>query len=154
MVLNVVQATHSSYQVYNIPFLRFPSQILLLSTSILRKPTSYYWPDYWPIILTLESSLVAQMVKRPPAMWETWVRFLGQEDSPGEGNGNPLQHSCLENPMDGGAWQATVHGVTRSQTLLSDFTHSLILTLFPTSFIQHLLTSSIMQIQACPIAQW
>jgi len=33
--------------------------------------------------------------------------------SPGEGNGNPLQYSCLENPMDRGAWQATVHGVTR-----------------------------------------
>ena len=33
--------------------------------------------------------------------------------SPGEGNGNPLQHSCLENPMDRGAWQATVHGVAR-----------------------------------------
>ena len=35
--------------------------------------------------------------------------------SPGEGNGNPLQYSCLEDPMDGGAWQATVHGVTKSQ---------------------------------------
>ena len=42
--------------------------------------------------------------------------------SPGEGNGNPLQYSCLENPMDRGAWQATVHGVTKSQTRLSDFT--------------------------------
>ena len=40
----------------------------------------------------------------------------------GEGNGNPLQYSCLANPMDGGAWQAAVHGVTRSQTRLSDFT--------------------------------
>ena len=38
----------------------------------------------------------------------------------GEGNGNPLQYSCLENPMDGGAWWATVHGVTKSQTQLSD----------------------------------
>ena len=45
--------------------------------------------------------------------------------SPGEGNGNPLQYSCLENPMDGGAWWATVHGVAKSQTRLSDFTHSL-----------------------------
>ena len=42
--------------------------------------------------------------------------------SPGEGNGNPLQYSCLENPMDRGAWQATVHGVTKSQTELSNFT--------------------------------
>ena len=42
--------------------------------------------------------------------------------SPGEGTSNPLQYSCLENPMEGGAWQATVHGVTKSRTRLSDFT--------------------------------
>ena len=42
--------------------------------------------------------------------------------SPGEGNGNPLQYSCLENPMDGGAWWATIQGVTKSRTQLSDFT--------------------------------
>ena len=40
----------------------------------------------------------------------------------GEGNGTPLQYSCLENPMDGGAWRAAVHGVPKSQTGLSDFT--------------------------------
>ena len=40
----------------------------------------------------------------------------------GEGNGTPLQYSCLENPVDGGAWWAAVHGVTKSQTQLSDFT--------------------------------
>ena len=45
-----------------------------------------------------------------------WRRSLG------EGNDRPLQYSCLENPMDGGAWQATVHGVTKSRTWLSDFT--------------------------------
>ena len=42
--------------------------------------------------------------------------------SPGEGNGNPLQYSCLENPMDRGAWWATVHRVAKSWTRLSDFT--------------------------------
>ena len=41
--------------------------------------------------------------------------------SPGEGNGNPLQYSCLENPMDRGAWQATVCGVAKSRTRLSDY---------------------------------
>ena len=41
--------------------------------------------------------------------------------SAGEGNGHPLQYSCLENPMDGGAWWATVHGVAKSWTRLSDF---------------------------------
>ena len=40
----------------------------------------------------------------------------------GEGNGTPLQYSCLENPMDGGAWKATVHRVAEGQTQLSDFT--------------------------------
>ena len=40
----------------------------------------------------------------------------------GEGNGNPLQYSCLENPKDGGAWQATVHGVAESWTQLNSFT--------------------------------
>ena len=39
----------------------------------------------------------------------------------GEGNGNPLQYSCLENPMDRGAWWAAVHGVAKSRTRLSDF---------------------------------
>ena len=42
--------------------------------------------------------------------------------SPGEGNGNPLQYSSMENPVDGGAWYCTVHGVTKSGTRLSDFT--------------------------------
>ena len=41
--------------------------------------------------------------------------------SPGEGNGNPLQYSCLENSMDRGAWEATVHGAAKSQTQLSNF---------------------------------
>ena len=45
--------------------------------------------------------------------------------TPGEGNGNPLRYSCLENPMDWGAWWAAVHGVTKSRTRLSDFTYLL-----------------------------
>ena len=46
----------------------------------------------------------------------------GSGKSPGEGNGNPLQYSCLENPMDRGAWWAIVHGVADSWTRLSNFT--------------------------------
>ena len=46
--------------------------------------------------------------------------ILGSGRSPGEGNGNPLQYSCMENPMDGGAWWATVHGVLKSWTRPSD----------------------------------
>ena len=45
-----------------------------------------------------------------------WIAGLGR--SPGRENGNPLQYSCLENPMDRGGWQATVHGVAKSQTQL------------------------------------
>ena len=48
----------------------------------------------------------------------------GSGRSPGEGNGNPLQYSCLENPVDRGAWWATVHRVAKSRTQLSDFTHN------------------------------
>ena len=46
----------------------------------------------------------------------------GSGKFPGEGNGNPLQYSCLGNPMDTGTWWATVHGVAKSQTRLGDFT--------------------------------
>ena len=56
------------------------------------------------------------MVKNLPAMLETQVQSLGQGRSPGGGHGNPPQYSCLENPRDRGAWWATVHGVTKSQT--------------------------------------
>ena len=62
--------------------------------------------------------------------------FTGWGRSSGEGNGNLLQYSCLENSMDGGAWWATVHGVTKSQTRLSDFTSFLFICLdesFPCS---------------------
>ena len=48
--------------------------------------------------------------------------FMFPIGSIGEGDGTPLQYSCLENPMDGGAWWAAVHGVTKSRTRLSDFT--------------------------------
>ena len=51
---------------------------------------------------------------------------LGLGRSPGEGNGKPLQYSCLENPMDEGAWWAAVHGVAKSWTQLSDFTFTFI----------------------------
>ena len=49
---------------------------------------------------------------------EIWVQSLGQEDPPGEGKGNQLQYSCLGNPMDRGAWEATVYGVTKNWTRL------------------------------------
>ena len=53
-------------------------------------------------------------------MQEMRVKFLGQEDSPGEGNGNPLQYCCLDNPVDKGAWRTIVHWVAESRRRLSD----------------------------------
>ena len=50
------------------------------------------------------------------------LAFVLSSDSYGEGNGTPLQYSCLEIPMDGGAWRAVVHGVSKCRTRLSDFT--------------------------------
>ena len=75
------------------------------------------WSAFFEVDKTIWASLVAELVKNPPAM-------LGSIPGSGrfsrEGHGNPLQYSCLENPMDRGAWRATVHGVTKSQTRLSD----------------------------------
>ena len=62
----------------------------------------------WPPDNRDSSSPIAQLVKKLLAIRETGVQLLGQE-----GNGNPLQYSCLENPVVRGACQATVHGVTR-----------------------------------------
>ena len=74
--------------------------------------------------MLIGDSLVAQMVKRLPAMWETRVQSLGREDPLGEGNGNPLQYSCLENSMDGEAWWPTVRRVAElDTTLLSLYAH-------------------------------
>ena len=61
---------------------------------------------------------VVQMIKNLPAVQETYVQPVGQEDPPGERRCNPLQYSCLENPMGRGAWWATVHGVAKNQTQL------------------------------------
>ena len=95
----------------------------------LGKPNGQYYSSSRLIINIIYvlywASLVAQRLKCLPATWrprfDPWVRKI-----PGEGNGNPLHYSCLENPMDGGAWWATlVHGVAQSQTRLSDFTYHL-----------------------------
>ena len=63
------------------------------------------------------------VVKNLPAVQERQVRYLGWGDPPGGENGNPLQYSCLKSPIDIEAWQATVHGVTKSQTRLNDWAH-------------------------------
>ena len=75
---------------------------------------------YCPMAMMIRASLVAQsVVKNPPAVQEMWgdaglIPGLGR--SSGGGHSNSLQYSCLDNPMDRGAWRATVHGVAKSWT--------------------------------------
>ena len=73
----------------------------------------------------------AQLVKNPPAMWDSWVRSLGWEDSPEEGKGYPLQYSCLDNSMD-----CIVHRVAKNQTWWRDFQFHFTFTVWPT-FLGH-----------------
>ena len=71
------------------------------------------------LVIKLWASLVSQTVKNLPANAEVAGAvglISGSGRSPEGGNGNPLQYSCLENPMDRGSWQVTVHGVAKSQT--------------------------------------
>ena len=61
--------------------------------------------------------------KESACQYRRWGLIAGSGRSPGEGNGDPRQYSCLENPTDRGAWQGTVHGVAKNQTQLSNWTH-------------------------------
>ena len=63
---------------------------------------------------------LAQMVKNPPAIWETWVQSLGQENPLEKGMATHSSILAWRIPWTEGAWQATVHGVAKSQTQLSD----------------------------------
>ena len=69
------------------------------------------------------------MVKNPPAKAGDTGLIPGSERSPGEGNGNTLQYSCLENPTDSGTLQTTVHGVAKSWIQLSDQTSTISVTI-------------------------
>ena len=72
---------------------------------------------YLVMFTTKQASVVAQMVKNLPTMWDNFLGLiLGLGRSPGESKGYALQYLGLENSMDRGAWQATVHGITKSQT--------------------------------------
>ena len=88
------------------------------------------WKDSWDILdkkakdVCLPKDFPGGPVKNLPLLSEEDAGdpglIPGLERSPGEGNDNPLQYSCLGNPMDRGGWQATVQGFTKSQTWLSD----------------------------------
>ena len=106
---------------YSCPANKFISTIFLDSRFCMYN-IWYLFFSFW--LTSLWASLVVQRLKSACNAGDLGL-IPGLGRSPGEGNGNPLQYSCLENPMGGGAWWDTVHGVAKSRTRLSDFTHSL-----------------------------
>ena len=106
-------ATHFSILAWRIPWTEEPRElqsIRLQRVNTTERLTLLFW-----------ASQVALVIKNLPAsegdIWEAGL-IPGSERSPGGRHGNPLQDFCLENPVDGGAWRSTVHGVTKSQTRL------------------------------------
>ena len=105
-----------------------PNQRAFDFLSFIMMKVIYEWAcvsdrKYYQKFATLPwTSLVAQTVKCLAYNVGDLGLTPGLGRSSGEGNGNPLQYSCLENPMDRGAWWATVHGVAKSRTRLSGFT--------------------------------
>ena len=93
--------------IISIPMNKILSKVLIMIYHLFSFPISSVSLTTIPGSL-LESNLCSSVIA-PNTSWR-------------EGNGTPLQYSCLENPMDGGAWWAAVHGVVKSQTRLSDFT--------------------------------
>ena len=79
-----------------------------------------HWTSLVAQMVTQTASLVTQTVKNPPAMWETWVWSHGWEDPPEKSMATHSSVFARRIPIDRGAWWATVHGVTKSQTWLSD----------------------------------
>ena len=107
-------ATHSSILAWRIPWTEEPGRLQSIGSQRVR----HNWSDLakngsyilgWP--KSLGFSITSYFMVNPMSCF-------------GEGNGTPLEYSCLENPMDGGAWMAAVHGVVEDWTWLSDFTFS------------------------------
>ena len=88
--------------------------------------TNYFTTNYvFTLLFYISGFASGTMVKNPPASSGDMGLLPGSGRSAGGGNGNSLQYSCLGNPMDWGAWQATVHAVAKSWTRLSPHTHVL-----------------------------
>ena len=92
-------------------------QILGLRSHLAGRPEALQGVLLVPSLFSVSGIKKQLVVKDPPANAGNMESILGSGRSSGEGSGNPLQYSCLENPMDRGAWWATVHGVAKSQTL-------------------------------------
>ena len=92
------------------------------------------------------------VVKNPPANAGDTGSIFGSGRSPGEGHGNPLQYSCLENPTDRGVWQATVHGVTESDT--TERLHFLSRQTELSAKVPHLFPQNILSLHASFLSEW
>ena len=113
-------ATHSSVLALRIPWTGEPDGLPSMGSHRVR----HDWSDLAAAAAWLTLGFPGgSAVKNSPAnnVGDSSL-ILGSGRSPGEGNGNPLQYSCLEDSMDKGAWGVTVHGVTKSGTQLSDWT--------------------------------
>ena len=98
----------------------FPKQLKVLKNGIIKYIFLFNWLSLFGT-QSICDFLGSSDGKEPARNESNTGSTPGSGRSPGEGNGSPLQYSCLENPMDRGAWWTTVHGVTESQTGLSNF---------------------------------
>ena len=96
----------------------YTCQVIYNSEKLFRKTPVLLINSY---LLTMRGFPGASVVKESTCNAGDPGSIPGSGRSPGEGTGNPLQYFCLGNPMDRGTWQAAVHGVSKSQTYLSDF---------------------------------
>ena len=133
-------ATHSSTLAWQIPWMEEPGRLQSMGslrvghdwTTSLSLFTFMHWRRKWhptPVLLTGKSHGWRSLVGCSPWGWEEsdtteWLHFHFSLSCLGEGNGNSLQCSCLENPRDGGPWWAAVYGVTQSQTRLKRLSSS------------------------------
>ena len=107
--MSTESVTLSNHLIFCLPLL-FPSVFPSIKVFSKELALCIKWPKYWSFS---NSVLVAQSC--PTICYPVGFGL-------GEGNGNPFPYACLENPMDGGAWKAAVHGVAEGWTRLSDFT--------------------------------
>ena len=134
----------SNHLILCCPFLLLPSIFHSIRVFSNESVLCIRWPEYWSFTFSISPSNEYSGLISFRMDWldlltvqGTLKSFLQHHSSKasilrhsaffiGEGNGTPLQYSCLENPMDGEAWKAAVHGVAEGQTRLSDFTFTFI----------------------------
>ena len=112
----------SSHHILCRPLLLLPSIPPSIRVFCNESTLRMRWPKYWSFRFSIIDFPGGSEVK--VSAWNAGDQgsITGSGRSPGEGNGNPLQYCCLENSMEGRAWWATVHGVVKSRTRLSDYT--------------------------------